>query len=233
MINAEVTLDRLAKRFGDRVIFRDLTASFRTGEIVGIAGPNGGGKSTLAKIIAGVLSPTRGAVVRNVGQDVVKDYGLPRFVGFAAPYLALYDEFTAVENLDFAMKARGLDPLPKRRDELLKRFDIYVRRNDAYGGYSSGMQQRVKLAFAALHRPSLAIFDEPTSNLDDAGKRAAYEFIREERDGRITVLAANDEDDLALCDRAIDVRDFQPTPKGTTPKGTTPKGTTPKGTTPK
>jgi heme exporter protein A len=214
MINAEVSIDRLAKRFGDRVIFRDLSGSLRSGEIVGIAGPNGGGKSTLSKIVAGVLSPSRGTVVRKIGSDVVKDPGLPRFVGFAAPYLALYDEFTAVENLDFAMRIRGLDPLPKRRDELLKRFGVYARRHDQYGGYSSGMKQRVKLAFAALHRPRLAIFDEPTSNLDDDGKRAAYEFLREEREERITVVAANDADDLALCDRAIDVRDFAPPPKG-------------------
>ncbi len=209
MNELSLTIDNLTKTFGRRLIFKNINAELIGGNIYGLAGNNGSGKSTLAKIIAGIISPTSGIVTHKHNGQIITSDNLHKHIGFVAPYLILYDEFTAEENLHHSLSIRGLEPNAEKIKTLLNRFDLYNRRKDLLKGYSSGMKQRIKFIFALLHNPHLLILDEPTSNLDSKGKNAVYKLIEEEVKGKIIILASNEESDLELCKTTIHVEDFK------------------------
>ncbi len=209
MTNYSVTLQNLTKTFGRRLIFNNIDAQFSSGNIYGLAGNNGSGKSTLAKIIAGIISPTSGKVVHKLEKATINSDNIHQHLGFVAPYLILYDEFSAEENLQHSLNIRGLKSEQEKIKFLLNRFDLYDRKSDLLKGYSSGMKQRIKFIFALLHNPELLIFDEPTSNLDIKGKDTVYSIIEEEEKNKIVILASNEESDLALCKTVIYVEKFK------------------------
>lgn len=209
MSSYSLKLESLTKVFGRRLVFDKLTFEFFPGKVYGISGPNGSGKSTLSKIIAGIITPTAGKVVHQSGSKVIKAEELHNHLGFVSPYLLLYDEFTALENLEHFSRIRGIAFDAKRGDELLTAFDIYNRRNDYVKTYSSGMKQRLKFVFAFLHRPNLLILDEPTSNLDNSGKEAVYSIIKKESSGNIIIIASNEDADLAKCDEVIYLENYK------------------------
>jgi heme exporter protein A len=200
----------LTKTFGRRLIFNGLNfelnnslSARQAGTIFGIAGPNGSGKSTLVKIIAGIISPSGGKIEHHLNGKEIKPEELHNHIGLVSPYLVLYDEFTAWENLDFFAKIRGIKLNNERVNQLLDNFAIYDRRNDLVKTYSSGMKQRLKFVFALMHSPNLLILDEPTSNLDDEGKEAVYKMIKEEGENNIIIIASNENADLTLCGNRI------------------------------
>lgn len=209
MDNYTLTLQNLTKSFGRRLIFKDINAEFKSGNIYGFAGSNGSGKSTLAKIVAGVISPTHGKVIHTQNGIVVNSDNLHEHLGFVSPYLILYDEFSAEENILHFMKIRGLDVDTEKLDSLFNAFNLYDRRTDLLKGYSSGMKQRIKFIFALIHNPSLLVFDEPTSNLDIKGKDTVYKIVEQESKDKLVILASNEESDLSLCQETIYVENYK------------------------
>jgi heme exporter protein A len=209
MTDYTVTLDNLVKYFGRRLVFENLSFQFEAGSIYGIAGPNGSGKSTLVKIIANVISPTSGKVNHLNSGKKIEPEELHDYIGFISPYLFLYDEFTANENLAHFSSIRGIKFDANRAAFLLDALGLYDRRNDIVRGYSSGMKQRLKLIFALLHFPRLLILDEPTSNLDNSGKDKFYELIEAEGKKNLVLVASNEEADLALCSEVIKLDDYK------------------------
>jgi len=193
----------LTKSFGRRLIFKDINFIWEGSGIFGISGPNGSGKSTLVKIIAGLISPTKGKIIhKNSDKEIIPEK-LHDHIGFVAPYLVLYEEFSAWENLEIFAQIRGIELDKKRVSNLLEEFLIYNRRNDLVKTYSSGMKQRLKFVFALMHLPEVLIFDEPTSNLDDEGKKVVYDIIRTEGKERIVIIASNEKTDLEYCDEVL------------------------------
>jgi len=209
MDNYTLTLQNLTKLFGRRLIFTDINAEFKSGNIYGFAGSNGSGKSTLAKIVAGVISPTKGKVIHKSNNKIINSDNLHEYLGFVSPYLILYDEFSAVENILHFLKIRGIDVDKEKLDSLFNDFNLYDRRNDLLKGYSSGMKQRIKFIFALVHNPSLLVFDEPTSNLDSKGKDTVYKIVEEEAKDKLVILASNEESDLSLCNETVFVEKFK------------------------
>jgi heme exporter protein A len=126
-----------------------------------------------------------------------------------SPYLVLYDEFTALENLNHFSKIRGVDFNKEKIDYLLNKFLLFNRKDDFVKTYSSGMKQRMKFIFALMHSPQLLILDEPTSNLDAEGKESVYSIVNEEGLNNIVIVASNEETDLALCDEIIKLEQFK------------------------
>ena len=175
----------LNKTFGRRLIFNRINFRFDESGIYGISGPNGSGKSTLVKIIAGLISPSKGTVVHKLGSKEIIAEKLHNHIGFVSPYLVLYEEFSAWENLEIFAHIRGIELDKERVKKLLEEFLIYNRRNDLVKTYSSGMKQRLKFVFALMHLPEVLIFDEPTSNLDEEGKKVVYDIIQDEGKNRI------------------------------------------------
>ena len=191
----------LRKEFDRRPVFRDVSFSASAGETLLVTGRNGSGKSTLVKIICGVLSPGGGTLT------VTQDQDGPVREARNLPYLQLFDEFSAVENLSIAMGIRGLPFDPAAADGLLERVAIYPRRHDPVRTYSSGMKQRAKYAFALIHTPPVLVLDEPMSNLDGDGTAVVRAVMAEQRRRGILVVATNDMSDIETYDGRIDLNE--------------------------
>lgn len=204
-----IELKNLTKSFARRLIFKDLNAKFVSGNIYGFAGSNGSGKSTLSKIVAGIISPTSGKVIHRLNDMAVKNEQIYQHLGFVSPYLVLYDEFSAEENLIHSLRIRGLNIDLEKMDFLFDEFNLLDRKNDLLKGYSSGMKQRIKFIFALIHDPNVLIFDEPTSNLDTLGKDTVYKIVESEAKQKLVILASNEENDLALCNSTIFVEKYK------------------------
>ncbi|MCX7610686.1 MAG: ABC transporter ATP-binding protein [Ignavibacterium sp.] len=203
MSNYKLEIKNLSKIFGQRIIFQNINYSIHSNFVLGISGSNGSGKSTLVKIIAGVLSPTKGNVNHFVNGEKIDYEKLFNFIGFVSPYLILYEEFSAEENLKIISKIRGIKYEAEYIKELLAKMNLYSRRKDIVKTYSSGMKQRLKFIFALMHRPNLLILDEPTSNLDNEGKESVYSIIKNYSLKNIVIIASNEEQDLAHCNEIL------------------------------
>ena len=194
----------LKRAFNRRTVFAGLDLEMNQRDSLTVTGRNGSGKSTLLKILAGVLSPSRGTIDLSLDTVPVSADLWYRYIGFVAPYLQLYDEFSALENLEFFRRVRGLkEDLPLI--PLLERFGIEDRRDDPLRTFSSGMKQRVKYAFALLHRPPVLLLDEPTSNLDAAGIQTVYRIIEEQKEQGIVIVATNNSEEIGRCERLLDL----------------------------
>ncbi len=209
MSKYSVEANELNKTFGRRLIFNGINFRYDESGVFGISGPNGSGKSTLVKIIAGLISPTKGKIIHKNSDDEIIPEKLHNHIGFVSPYLVLYEEFTAWENLNIFSKIRDISFDKDYAKELLNRFLLYNRKDDLVKTYSSGMKQRMKFIFALIHNPELLIFDEPTSNLDDEGKNSVYEIIEDKSKESIIIIASNDKADLDLCPKILDLKKFK------------------------
>jgi len=199
----------LNKTFGRRLIFNNLSFNIFENGITGITGPNGSGKSTLVKILAGLISPSGGKVIhKNSSREIIPEK-LHNYIGFVSPYLVLYDEFSAQENLEYFARIRNVRFDKDKVDDMLNRFLLYKRRNDFVKTYSSGMKQRLKFLFALMHSPRLIILDEPTSNLDDEGKESVYNIVENESRNAIVIIASNEKGDLQLCRNLIKLEEYK------------------------
>ncbi len=194
----------ICKDFNRRRIFSDISFSLSSPGSLAITGKNGSGKSTLTKIIAGVLSPTSGTVAYELDGTKLSDDLFKTHIGFVSPYLKLYDEFSAMENLFLLMRIQGhRDGVAHSPEELLKRFNLWQRKDDAVRGYSTGMKQRLKYVFALINSPSVLILDEPTTNLDDDGIKVVEEVVRDQKRSALLVVATNDAAEVSWCEKAI------------------------------
>jgi heme exporter protein A len=204
---ARVTLEArgLAHRYG---IGRGLAAidfDVASPGVAAVTGPNGSGKSTLMRILAGLLRPSAGDVRVRVG-DTEKPAAARRlWVGFASPDVAFYEEMTVAENLGFAAAARGTEDSDGAVRAAIERVGLVDRAADRVGALSSGLKQRVRLAFALLGRPSLLLLDEPGSHLDEPGRIRLERLVMEKRADMLVVIATNDEREWRLADKRIDL----------------------------
>jgi heme exporter protein A len=209
--DASLTASGLGHRFGRNVLFRELTFELKGGQSIAIVGSNGSGKSTLLQILAGLLTPVRGEVLLSVDGELVERERRPHSVGMIAPYLQVYDGFSAAENLRFLLKARGLtaDAEEKTR-HLLTLVGLDARADDFVGTFSSGMKQRVKVAAALVSNPPVLVFDEPTTNLDDAG-RAIIDKVTDSHlsRGGVLIVATNDSSEAEKYGDRVNVEDFR------------------------
>jgi heme exporter protein A len=202
---ATIQVDRLSKTFGLRRVLRDISFSAATGEVVGITGRNGSGKTTLLKILANTAEASHGTIQWKLGPTSLDNATLPVHLGYVAPYLQLYNEFSAWELLNLLQQLRGLPFDPARATDLLQRFGLEARRNDLVSTYSSGMQQRMKYISALLHSPAFLLLDEPMSNLDADGIASVRSVLLESQPHCVTLIATNDQEDLTMCTSTISV----------------------------
>jgi len=199
----------IRKSFGRLLVFDSINFELINGSSLAIAGKNGSGKSTLVKIIAGLLSPSSGEVIYQVDGREIDKLDWFKFVGFVAPYLQLYDEFTGYENLEILAKIRGLKSYEAKIKNVLERVNLYSRRDDLVRGYSSGMKQRLKYACALLHEPIVLILDEPTSNLDSEGVEMVWAIAEEQKKNGILIVATNEPEELKMCDEVINLDELK------------------------
>lgn len=204
MGEVRVEFDRIVKRFGSRTVLSNVSGSVRPGRVVVVTGPNGSGKSTLLNILAGALRPSTGTVRYLDGEaEVERPHWFER-LGVAAPDMAVYEELSALENLSFFARLRGVDDSPGRLASLLERLGLAARdQRRPVATYSSGMKQRVKLAQAVIHEPPVLLLDEPSSNLDQSGHEATADLVARFRSSGAVAVATNDPREVAWGDAQI------------------------------
>lgn len=197
-------LRNIHKSFGARDVICGVDLKVDAG-CVAVTGRNGSGKSTLLRIVAGLLAPSSGEVVFEVDGSPVLDEMRRDLVGLVAPDLTLYDELSAMENLEFFARVRGTTKTDGELRSLLCRLGLEGREDDRVGSYSSGMRQRAKYGFAMMHDPIVLLLDEPSANLDEAGVGVVDSVISEWRERGIVILATNERDELRYGDRVLEL----------------------------
>jgi heme exporter protein A len=183
----------LAHRFAPGRGLARIEFTIRSPGVAAITGPNGSGKSTLLRIVAGLLRPSQGRLQFVRAGREVAPLARRGHVGFTSPELTFYPELTAEENLRFAGDALGLPDAASAAGTALERTGLAGRARDRAGALSSGLQQRLRLAFALLHRPHVLLLDEPGSHLDDDGRRMLEGLITDHAREGLVVIATNDE----------------------------------------
>lgn len=185
-------------------MLRDLSFSIEGG-ITGIAGPNGSGKSTLMRCLAGLSRPGSGSVEWTLNGTAISPSDLTKHLGYAAPYVQLYEELTVRENLLFLRNIRT-GQICETEQMLSENFELAGFIDTSFGDLSSGQQQRVKLAAAAIHQPNILCLDEPGTNLDEYGHALVKKLAaRCTQNNGMVLLASNQHRELDLCDQIIDV----------------------------
>ncbi|MGN6348885.1 MAG: ATP-binding cassette domain-containing protein [Candidatus Nitrosocosmicus sp.] len=201
-----IRINRLTKRFGNFTAIDNLSLIVKYGEIFGLLGPNGSGKTTTINIISGLSKPTSGQVVV-LGNDITKDvHTVHASLGAVPQETALYEELSAWTNMSFHADLYGVvgSDRDKRITEMLNLVQLYERKDNPVSTFSGGMKRRLALARALLHDPQLLYLDEPTLGVDVQSRRAIWDYIinLKEKKGKTVLLTTNYlEEANALCDR--------------------------------
>jgi heme exporter protein A len=202
-VGLSLTAEKLSKSFGARNVIRDLSFTVSAPGSLGITGRNGSGKTTLMKILSGLVPPTRGKVAIRSDTAEIASADYFSYLKMISPEMALYEMLTGYENLKFFATLAGVCRDRAEQDELLERVGLSGRGDDLVAAYSSGMKQRLKYAVALLAKPAILLLDEPTSNLDDAGKGVVREIIGRQKSEGMLIIATNEAEDLKQVDNVI------------------------------
>jgi ABC-2 type transport system ATP-binding protein len=194
----------LSKRFGRRVAIHDLTLSVRPGEICGLAGANGGGKSTSLRMLAGLIPPDRGEGTV-LGCDLVRAARRVRHkVGYLAQRSVLYPTLSVRENLRFRAAVFGLSDPARSADLQIGAFGLAEFAAVSVGQLSGGWCRQVDLAAALIHHPRVLLLDEPTAGLDPAARQAIWRrLISVAAQGATVVLSTHDLNEAQHCQHIV------------------------------
>jgi ABC-2 type transport system ATP-binding protein len=200
-----VSVSKLGKRFGDVVALDDVTFDVKAGELFGLIGPDGAGKTTLFRILATLIEPTSG-VAEVLGLDVVRQRDeVRRGLGVVFQSPSLDKQLTAEENLRHHGHLYGLRgaALRERIRDLLGRVNLLDRARERVSTFSGGMRRRVEVAKGMLHQPQLLLLDEPSTGLDPVARGEVWDVLTEARGraGVTVLLTTHLMDEADRCDR--------------------------------
>ena len=199
-----IVLAGAAKRFGTHTALRPIDLIIPHGQGALLVGANGAGKSTLLRLVAGLCRPSAGKVKIN-GRDPHRIPEARAEAGLLSHQTLLYDELTARENLRFFAQLYGLDNPDERLAAALAAVGLNERLDQRVGSFSRGMKQRLAIARAILHRPSILLLDEPFTGLDASASAALHRLLcRFRREGRTCILVTHRLDEAeGLVDRLL------------------------------
>jgi ABC-2 type transport system ATP-binding protein len=201
-----ILVEGVKRRFGDFTAVRDVTFTVRQGEVFGLLGANGAGKSTMFRMLCGLLPPTEGTLLV-AGEDLRRAPSRARGrVGYMAQKFSLYIDLTVMENLHFFASAYGLTGRQRRGRilDVLEEFGLREYADDASGELPLGYKQRLALAAALTHSPEILFLDEPTSGVDPIARREFWHRINTLSEQGVTVLVTTHfMEEAEYCDRLI------------------------------
>ena len=185
-----IETDGLTRRFGDYSAVDALTLTIPAGSVFGFLGPNGAGKTTTVRMLTALIEPSAGTAIvagYRLGQD---DTAIRRTVGLLTETPGLYDRLSALDNLRFFGRLYGMDDkrIASQSSYYLHLFGLWDRRDEPIGGFSKGMRQKVAIARALLHEPTIVFLDEPTSGLDPEAARIVRDVVKELRSAGRTIF---------------------------------------------
>lgn len=203
-MKVELEAADLSKSYGGRRVFSGLAISANRG-LTAVAGPNGSGKTTFLKILASLLRPDSGSVrVRRDGVEISGD-ARRLAVGWAGPDLSFYEDLSAEENLDFFRRAAGRRADPGTVARRLAEVGLEDAARLRVGAFSTGMKQRLRIAFSTLFDAPILLLDEPMNGLDAAGREMVAGVVAARRREGAVILASNDPRDLADADTLVEM----------------------------
>jgi len=215
-----IEAEGLIKRFGPLTAVDNLSFKVDPGEIFGLLGPNGSGKTTTVRLLSCLISPSGGSA-RIAGFDIVKEpLKVRETVGVLTENPGIYDRLTAIENMEFFAAAYGLTKKTERDariKELLEFFELWDRRNDKAGTFSKGMRQKLAIAKAIVHGPKVLFLDEPSSGLDPKSAkdiRDLMENLSHREKHTIILCTHNLEEAERLCSKVMIIRKGAPLATG-------------------
>jgi ABC-2 type transport system ATP-binding protein len=196
-----IATERLRKEFGDLVAVSGLNLRIERGQLYGLIGPNGSGKTTAIKMLVGLLRPTSG-VASVLGERVPVRKNIAR-MGYMPQEMAIYPDLTVHENIELFGQLYSMDPslLDERDHALLKMVDLEGRRDSLVSQLSGGMKHRVSLACALIHDPEVVFLDEPTVGVDPELRAGFWKYFADLKTaGKTIVLTTHYMDEAVRCD---------------------------------
>jgi ABC-2 type transport system ATP-binding protein len=189
-----VALDRVTKKYGDVVAVRELNLSIERGEMFGLIGPDGAGKTTTIRLMCGLLKVTAGTV-RVLGRDPVRDHArVTQSIGYLSQRFSLYGDLSVDENIAFFAEIHGLrmsdGAIEARRTRLLELTQLAPFHDRLADQLSGGMKQKLALACTLVHEPQVILLDEPTTGVDPVSRREFWKLLSEFLSQGITILMA-------------------------------------------
>lgn len=202
-------IKQLSKKFGPKQVFRDISFSY-SGNVLGISGSNGSGKSTFLQCLAGLQSFGGGGITWREETETIAFSEIQKRMGYAAPYINLYKELSCRENLIFLSKVRHRQNTITQIEKSLRQVGLSSVMDQPFGKLSTGQQQRLRLASALFHQPDILLLDEPGSNLDEAGRQLIQQIVADmQTPNKLLILASNIPSELNLCDQTYSIEKQQ------------------------
>ncbi|WP_342379412.1 ABC transporter ATP-binding protein [Bacillus thuringiensis] len=202
----KLEIKNVTKSFKGKIAVNNFSMDLQAGECVGLIGPNGAGKSTLIKVISDITNPTAGEVLLN-GIKISK---MKSEIGYLPQYPNFFHWMTARETLTFMGQLSGMkkEELSKAIPKMLEKVGLKGEENTKVSTFSGGMKQRLGIAQALLHKPSLIVMDEPVSALDPIGRREVLNLIEEIKKDTTILLSTHILSDAEeICERFVIIKD--------------------------
>ena len=197
-----IEINRVTKRYGRTTALRELSLTVERGEMFGLIGPDGAGKTTTIRLICGLLRADAGTV-RVMELDPVRDHRrLTASVGYLSQRFSLYGDLSVDENVAFFAEIHGVRDYRARRDRLLEMTQLAPFRDRLADRLSGGMKQKLALACTLVHEPQLIVLDEPTTGVDPVSRREFWKLLSEFLSQGITIVMATPYlDEAERCSR--------------------------------
>ena len=191
-----------ARKYADRIAVADLTLVIHEGEMFGLIGPDGAGKTTALRLACGLIRPDSGDI-RVFGRDPVRDHdSITGMVGYLSQRFSLYGDLTIDENIAFQAEIHGVRRYAAERDRLLAMTQLTPFRGRRADRLSGGMKQKLALACTLIHKPRILLLDEPTTGVDPVSRREFWKLLSEFlADGLTIVMATPYLDEAERCGR--------------------------------
>src|SRR6188474_288281 len=197
-----VAFEHVGKRYGALEAVRDLSFSVQPGEMFGLIGPDGAGKTTSIRLLCGLLHAD-GGIVRVLGRDPVREHrAITASVGYLSQRFSLYGDLSVDENVAFFAEIHGVSDYRARRNRLLEMTQLTPFRARLADQLSGGMKQKLALACTLIHEPEVILLDEPTTGVDPVSRREFWKLLSEFLAQGITILMATPYlDEAERCSR--------------------------------
>ncbi|VRR63561.1 ABC transporter ATP-binding protein [Streptococcus pneumoniae] len=207
-MNEIITLKNIQLELKKTCVFQNLNFSCKQGEIIGITGANGSGKSVLFKLIAGLYSPSYGEVLIN-GENIVPERKIPANLGALIEEPGFINYYSGFKNLQYLASIRGVVGNQEINDTL-KIVGLYEQKDQKVKTYSLGMRKKLGIAQAIMENPSILLLDEPMNALDKSSvenMRILFRKLSSEKGTTILIASHSEEDIRILCDKVYAIED--------------------------